>query len=221
MADIHLSFDNGPHAEGTPRVLDVLAAHALPATFFALGRELATPSGHALARRIVDAGHRLGNHSYTHGTPLGRDPRPDAVAIELEATQRLLSSLDPRPPCFRPFGGGGELGPHLLSPAAVEWLVARKATCVLWNVVPEDWLNPDGWVEVALRQLDTTAHALVVLHDAVPEATKRLDGFVRAALDRGHRFTAAWPDDCLPIRDGDPHPGLSAFVASPDEFEEP
>jgi peptidoglycan/xylan/chitin deacetylase (PgdA/CDA1 family) len=214
MAAVHLSFDNGPHPEGTPRVLDVLAAHALPATFFVLGRELDRPAGYELARRVQAAGHRLGNHSWSHGTPLGDDPRPDAVELELERTQRLLDGLDVGAPCFRPFGGGGKLGPHLLSPAAVDWMVRRKATCVLWNVVPGDWTDPDGWVDRALTDLETREHALVVLHDAVPAATKHLDAFVRAAKGRGHTFTDAWPDDCVPLRAGQPRPGLERYVAA-------
>lgn len=216
MAAVHLSFDNGPHPDGTPRVLDVLAAHGLPATFFVLGRELDTPAGFELARRIRAAGHRLGNHSWSHGTPLGDDPRPDAVELELERTQQLLDRIDDRAPCFRPFGGGGQLGPHLLSPAAVDWIMARKATCVLWNVVPGDWTDPNGWVDVALGALDGLDHALVVLHDAVPEATQHLDDFVRAAKAHGHTFTNAWPDDCVPIRDGEPRPSLERYVTSTD-----
>ena len=101
-----------------------------------------------------------------------------------------------------------------LSPAAVDWMVRRKATCVLWNVVPGDWTDPDGWVDRALTDLETREHALVVLHDAVPDATKHLDAFVRAAKDRGHTFTDAWPDDCVPLRAGEPRPGLERYVAA-------
>lgn len=212
MSRVHLSFDNGPHPEGTPLVLSTLAAHGVKASFFVLGQHLATPEGRALACRVRDAGHRLGNHSYTHRTPLGQDPGHEAVARELEATQGLLEPLWPGPRLFRPFGGGGILGPHLLSTEAVEWLSAHAYTVVLWNAVPRDWEDPEGWVETAMRQIGEVEHALVVLHDAVPEAMRRLDGFLEAVKEAGHTFTEDWPRECLPMVDGVAGAGLVGCV---------
>lgn len=212
MSRVSLSFDNGPHPEGTPLIMDALAAHGVKASFFVLGQHLATPEGRALACRVRDAGHRLGNHSYTHQTPLGLDPDPEAVARELEATQVLLEPIWPGPRLFRPFGGGGLLGPHLLSVEAVDWLSARGYTVVLWNAVPRDWEDPEGWVETAIRQIAELEHALVVLHDAVPQAMRQLDRFLGAVLDAGHTFTEDWPGECLPMVDGVAGPGLAEVV---------
>lgn len=215
MAQVHLTFDNGPHPVGTPLVLDVLAQRGLTASFFVLGKHLATDEGMDLARRIRDAGHRLGNHSYTHETPLGVDPRPDAVALELGRTQDLLDTVWDGPRWFRPFGGGGKLGPHLLSPSAVSWMAARGSTCVLWNSVPGDWLDADGWVEPALADADRLDLDVLVLHDILPDALRHLDRFLGALVDAGHTFTDALPSDCLPVIDGLPQPGLERFVQAP------
>ena len=217
MARICLSFDNGPDPEVTPTVLDVLAQHELRASFFVLGHKLAEPSGLALARRIRDAGHRLGNHSFSHETPLGEDPRPDAVEIEIAETEALLRPVWDAPRLFRPFGGGGVLGPHLLSPASVEYLRARRYTCVLWNCVPGDWKDAEGWVEVALRDADAAGdegHLLVVLHDFMPEPMAHLDRFLTELRARGHSFTHELPEDCLPMVEGEPRPDLDDYVAS-------
>lgn len=215
MARVHLSFDNGPHPEVTPAVLEVLSRRGLTASFFVLGRELARPGGLELARRIRDGGHRLGNHSYSHETPLGDDPRPDAVDLELERTQALLDRVWDGPLWFRPFGGGGVLGPHLLSPATVDWLAGRGGTCVLWGSVPGDWLDAEGWVERALADADAQEHCLVVLHDILPRAMGHLDGFLGALADRGHAVTDTLPEACLPIVDGRPRPGLERYVSQP------
>lgn len=212
MARVHLTFDNGPHPVGTPQVLDVLARHGVTATFFVLGRELAAPGGLALARRIRDAGHRLGNHSYTHAVPLGDDPGEEAVQRELTATQALLDGVWEGPRWFRPFGGGGKLGPHLLSPEAVDWLGERRATVVLWNVVPGDWLDAHGWMEVALEQIASTEHAVVVLHDILPEAMEHLDAFLCALEARGDTFGDDFPAEVLPLVEGAPTPGLADCV---------
>ena len=109
-------------------------------------------------------------------------------------------------------GSGGVLGPHLLSGAAVDWLVARQATCVLWNSVPGDWLHADGWVDTALSQVRDLDHAVVVLHDFLPAPMAHLDRFLGALVDQGHTFTSAWPRDCLPLIEGEHQPGLSACV---------
>jgi len=69
---------------------------------------------------------------------------------------------------FVPFGGGGKIGPHLLSRAAVDHLVANRYTCVLWNCVPEDWIDQDAWVDRAILDASTREHTLVVMHDILP-----------------------------------------------------
>jgi peptidoglycan/xylan/chitin deacetylase (PgdA/CDA1 family) len=213
MAAVHLTFDNGPDPVGTPRVLEVLSRRGVTATFFVLGKHLATPEGRALAGRVRDAGHRLGNHSYSHETPLGEDPRPDAVARELARTQALLDPLWSGPRWFRPFGGGGHLGPHLFSRASVDWLVAEQMTAVLWNAVPGDWRDPDGWVATARAQVAAHPHAVVVLHDVVPDAMRHLDAFLDGLADDGHTLTDALPAAVLPIHDGAVQPSLDGLVA--------
>src|SRR5262245_31850443 len=154
MQRVTLSFDNGPDPTVTPAVLDLLRRHGVTAQFFVLGKHVAEPAGRALVERARDEGHAIGNHSFSHAVPLGIDPRPDAVEREIAATEALLDPLlDPllRPLVpgarrFRPFGHGGVLGPHLLSQRAVDYLVAHRYSCVLWNSVPRDWIEPDAWV---------------------------------------------------------------------------
>ena len=221
MARVHLTFDNGPAPNVTPHVLEVLGERGLHATFFVLGKHIATPEGMALARRIRDEGHRLGNHSYTHEIPLGQDIRRDAVARELEQTQALLDEVWSGERLFRPFGGGGILGPHLFSPAAVEWLAQHKHTCVLWNSVPGDWLDPDGWVEKALEDAEELEEMVVVLHDILPDAMAHLGDFLDALDARGHTITNAIPADCLPMVDGVATSQLARFTQEPGQGATP
>lgn len=212
---VTLSFDNGPDREVTPRVLDVLAKANVRAHFFVLGKLLAQPWSRGLVERISAGGHLLGNHSYTHETPLGDDPRPDAVEVELTQTQVLLDAFAPGSHRFRPFGGGGRIGPHLLSPAAVTWLEARAFDCVLWNSVPRDWADPEGWVRTALTQLDGLTHAVVVLHDIPNACLAGLPSFIDLLQQRGDELVLELPSDCVPIVGGVPVVDLSALVRAP------
>ncbi|HEX6472452.1 MAG TPA: bifunctional polysaccharide deacetylase/glycosyltransferase family 2 protein [Streptosporangiaceae bacterium] len=83
---IALTFDDGPDPRWTPRLLDVLRRHHARATFFVIGARAAAHPG--LTRRIVQEGHELGSHTYTHidmvGAPAWRS------RLELELTQRAL-----------------------------------------------------------------------------------------------------------------------------------
>jgi peptidoglycan-N-acetylglucosamine deacetylase len=209
---VTLSFDNGPDREVTPRVLDVLAAAGVRAHFFVLGKHLAQPWAAPLVRRALEEGHRFGNHSYTHETPLGDDPRPDAVELELTQTQRLLEDVAPGSARFRPFGGGGVLGPHLLSAAAVTWLRERRFDCVLWNSVPRDWVDPTGWPATALEQLRAVDHGVVVLHDIPGACLDGLASFIHTLQQRGDELVLDLPADCLPIVAGQPVTALAAIA---------
>ena len=215
MGNVALSFDNGPDAEVTGGVLDVLARREVRASFFVLGSRLADRRHRILAERAAAEGHWIGNHSWSHTVPLGDDRRPDAVEREIAAAERSLGALLDDRRLFRPFGGGGKIGPHLLSREARDYLVANRNTCVLWNCVPEDWIDQEGWVERAMAQCARHPHSLVVLHDILPRAMQRLDGFVASLLDAGHRIVQDYPPECVPIERGRITGDLSGIVAAP------
>jgi peptidoglycan/xylan/chitin deacetylase (PgdA/CDA1 family) len=212
MGDVALSFDNGPDPAVTPHVLEVLAHRGIKASFFVLGKNLANPEKMKLAERARAEGHRVGNHSYTHRIPLGDDPNAGAVDSEITRTEQLIGKLAETPKLFRPFGGGGKIGPHLLSKAAVDHLIANRYTCVLWNCVPEDWIDQDAWVGRAIADATTQPHTLVVMHDILPRAMSHLDRFIGVLQDAGHRMTNEFPAECIPIAGGEVVRDISGFV---------
>lgn len=89
---LYLTFDDGPHPDHTPALLELLGQHGAKATFFLIGREAERYP--QLVERIVEEGHVLGNHSYSH-------PMFDALThteqwVEVERTDEVLSSFDGR-----------------------------------------------------------------------------------------------------------------------------
>lgn len=212
-ARVTLSFDNGP-SRATGDVLDVLAARRIRASFFVVGEPLRRPGARALAERIVAEGHRLGNHSLTHSTPLGVRDDPAEAEREIDEMQALLGELVPGERFFRPFGGGGIIDRNLLGRRAVERLVAGEYTCVLWNSVPRDWEDPEGWPEVCLADVATRPWSLVVLHDLPTGAMARLPDFLDQLDARGIELTHELPDECVPLRRGKPTASFASFPLS-------
>ncbi|HEX6318236.1 MAG TPA: polysaccharide deacetylase family protein [Burkholderiales bacterium] len=210
--EVTLSFDNGPEPAVTPRVLDVLKQFDVKATFFVLGAKLADPERRAIAKRAHAEGHWIGNHTKTHSVPLGRLRDETAMLDEILDTQALIGELAHPDRLFRPFGGGGEIGPHLLSEAALRVLKNEKMTCVLWNAVPRDWEDPRGWAELALAQCLAQPWSLLVLHDLPTGAMGRLRIFIDRVLDHGGRFRQDFPPQCVPLLRGEAVASLAPYV---------
>jgi len=207
-----LTFDNGPTPGVTEPVLDLLAQHAVPATFFAIGRKLATPNGQRLAQRVVESGHQLGAHTWTHSVQFGLAD-DDVVADELARTRSAVDAVGGNGLLFRPYGAGGVIDDRLMSAFGAATLRELGYTCVLWNVLPGDWRDQDGWVDAALSDIDRHQCSVVVLHDVVDAALGHLDEFLTAVDQRGAEWSQTFPDDCTPIRDGVPTASFDTLCA--------
>ncbi len=202
MAKVTLSFDNGPDADVTPRVLDILAAHGIKSTFFVIGKKLADPKARPLAERAKREGHWIANHTFTHGTPLGRIADAAEAVGEIANAEAEIGALGETPKLFRPFGGAGKIGGHLLSRAARDHLLAGGYSCVLWNSIPADWEEGDEWIERGLEQTAAQDWSLVVLHDIPGACVDGLERFITALEARGDEIVQSFPPDCLPMEAG-------------------
>lgn len=214
MALVTLTFDNGPDPDITPRVLDVLDERGHAAWFCVVGDSLQRPGAPATTRDAIARGHRIANHTLTHGVPLGENPAPDHAATEIAAMDDLMGTVlgEWGPRWFRPFGRGGELGPHVFSPAAIAELGRLDYSVLLWNSVPRDWEDPRGWVDVALGDVASRAHTVVVVHDVIADAMAELPRFLDRLHDGGHTVTLDPAPDCVPMRDGAPTAALEPLT---------
>jgi len=213
MARLTLTFDNGPVPGATGRIVDLLAARGHRATFFVVGDRLADPAARREAERACRQGHLIGNHTMTHSGPLGERTDPGHAKAEIEETQRMIGDLAGDERLFRPVGGGGKLGKHLLSAEAANFLIANAYTMVTWNNVPRDWVAPgEDWVERALAEMVATEWTLLVLHDhCLGEMMPTLSGFLDRVEKQNVEIVQEFPDCCVPIREGRAG-DLAAFV---------
>lgn len=198
---VTLTFDNGPTPGVTEPVLDLLATHSVKATFFAIGRNLATKEGAALGRRIVAEGHQLGGHTWSHSVQFGVADN-GVIEEELDRTRSAVDAAGGDGLLFRPYGAGGAIDDRLMNAFGATTLCSLGYTCVLWNVVPGDWRDPTGWVDPALADIDRYPWSVVVLHDVVDAALPRLDEFFTTIALRTPTWSQDFPDECTPIRNG-------------------
>ncbi|MFD4504226.1 polysaccharide deacetylase family protein [Streptomyces sp. NPDC058457] len=210
---VTLTFDNGPTAAVTHQVLDTLAAHGVKSTFFLVGDNLRDPANRAAAERAAGAGHWIGNHTLTHSVQLGDSPDADTARREIGEAQRLIGELATPGRLFRPYGRGGIQDRLLFSRAGLARLRRDEHTCVLWNSVPRDWDDPDGWVDTCLADIATRDWSLVVLHDLATGAMDHLPGFLEGLKGVGADVVQDFPPDCVPIRDGRVRRSLEHLVA--------
>ncbi|HET6299970.1 polysaccharide deacetylase family protein [Microbacterium sp.] len=208
-----LTFDNGPVPGITEAVLDVLRDRGLTATFFVVGTDLQKPGRRDLVARARGEGHRVGNHTMTHSVLLGRTDDPAAPEKEIAANQDLLGDLASEERFFRPWGDGGVLGPHLLSPQAIDLLERGGYSLVLWNSVPRDWEDATGWPARARADIDRQDWTVLVLHDNSP-AVEQLAGFLDAVVADGVEIRSDFPDECVPIRRGVRTGSLEGLVSA-------
>jgi peptidoglycan-N-acetylglucosamine deacetylase len=200
---VSLTFDNGPHPEVTPHVLDTLDRYGVKATFFVLGRNLHEAHLRALTERAWRSGHRIGNHSYSHEMPLGLLEQPLDGLAEVLSTDALLGEMKGHERLFRPFGRA-QVGPHLMNRATWRLLAEQRFTCVLWHYVARERDMTDCWMEPALQACRERPWTVVVMHDLPTGAMCHLHRFLDLLLEARAEFSQDFPDECTPLRLGVP-----------------
>jgi len=186
---VAMTFDDGPHPRLTPQLLDILKARQIRATFYVIGRNAARYPD--ILKRMVDEGHEIGNHSWSH--PRLNGLGAGEVLTEIDRTQEaVFRAVQRMPVTLRP--------PYGKLTAAQRQMIhsERELTTVLWSLDTEDWRRPGAEV-VAERIVDRRhAGAIVLSHDihsgtidAMPNALDglRAVGFRFATISTilGHR----------------------------------
>jgi len=171
---VALSFDDGPHPNFTPQVLDILQRHDAKATFFLIG-DRAVRHLEVLAL-IRGAGHEVGNHYSSNVSTLLHS---NAKFIRnLQQTETTLG-ISQRPVLFRPPGG-------VAWPGQIRLAEARGYRCVLGCAYPHDPLHPPVWYMRWLIEKNLIPGAIVILHDGISNASRSIEALPHI-LEAGHK----------------------------------
>lgn len=159
---VAITFDDGPSPEWTPKILDILKSYHAKATFFLVGREAEDYPD--LVQRIVQEGHEVGNHTYTHpNLAIISDAR---ARLEINATQLLIESLTGRSTTlFRPPYNADSHPSDLTELNPIRVAQSQGYMTVLENIDPRDWQRP-GVENILERIKDSLSQGnIILLHD--------------------------------------------------------
>ncbi|HEY3008327.1 MAG TPA: polysaccharide deacetylase family protein [Micromonosporaceae bacterium] len=165
-ADIALTFDDGPSPTWTPKVLDLLRANRVKATFCLVGAQVHKYP--ALVARIVREGHVLCNHSWIHDVKLGGRPAA-AIRADLVRTNAEIRKAVPgaKIAFFRQPGGRW-------TPAVVTIVRALGMIPLGWDVDPRDWEKPPARTIQQRVLTGVRPGSIVLLHDGGGDRTQTL-----------------------------------------------
>jgi peptidoglycan-N-acetylglucosamine deacetylase len=180
--EVVLTFDDGPLPPSSTKVLDILAAQCVKATFFLVG-EMAREHP-ATVRRIHEEGHTIGTHTEDH--PL-RMRKLTVEKLRWEIDQGIADVA-------AALGDGKNLAPFFRipglsrSPLIDEELAARSLVVFSSDTVADDWhrhIRPTDIIARALKRLEARGKGILLLHDIHPATAKALPGLLKDLKDKG------------------------------------
>ena len=174
-----MTFDDGPHVQNTPRLLDMLKQRGIKATFFFVGECVA--QNPQIVKRIVAEGHEIGNHSWSH--PQLSAMSEAAVKQQLQKTQdAIVSACGIVPKLMRPPYGA-------FTQRQQRWCNGEYGyKIILWDVDPEDWKirNAEHVQSEILKQ--TTAGSIILSHDIHKTTVDAMPATLDALAAKGFKF---------------------------------
>ena len=173
---VALTFDDDPHSEYTPQILDILYEQQVPATFFLVGENLS--ENKLLVQEIAASGHEIGSHTFSHPDLTTLDSY--AIQNEIEQTKEALKKILPeysmkfvRPPYGR-------------YNAEVE--NAIQEPLMLWTIDSGDWENPDADSICKTVVSNIQDGDIIVFHDDNEQTVEAIEKFILDIKDRGFQF---------------------------------
>ncbi len=176
---IAMTFDDGPSATLTPKLLDLLAAHHIKATFFVIGENVAEHP--EIVERAAREGHEIANHSWSH---------PNFGKMSDEGVRRQLTRTDDaiknatgvRPTLLRPPYGS-------ITARQKRWIHDEFGyQIILWDVDPYDWKRPGPSVVCNRILKETRPGSIVLSHDIHPGTIEAMPSTFDQLQAKGFKF---------------------------------
>lgn len=194
MKEVALTFDDGPDPHTTRRVLDILDANCIKATFFLVGYYAERHP--EIVREIAARGHTIGTHTWSHPNNLRHLSLAGArrqIRRGFAAVEKALATAPPADrrrlaPFFR-FPGLND-SKHLMA-----WLGARNIATVSCEFGADDWkrIGASQVRRRAVRNINSVGRGVIILHDTKPHTAAALPGIIKDLRKQGYRFVQLMP----------------------------
>ena len=177
---IALTFDDGPHPVNTPRLLDMLKERGIKATFFLIGKSVATHP--EIVRRIVAEGHEVANHTWDH--KMLRSMGPEKINEELQKTQdAIVAACGVTPAVYRPPFGA------ITKKQQAAVMEKFHYPSIVWEVDTNDWKAPRSIAKVHDTIMkDTHAGSIILCHDIHSETIDAMPSTLDELKAKGFLF---------------------------------
>lgn len=177
---VALTFDDGPHPEFTPRLLNTLRARNIKATFYMVGRNVqAYPH---IVRRMAEEGHEVANHSWSH--PLLTKLKDESLDSQIKKTHdAIIAACGKVPLSYRPPYGEVRLSQRKMIRDTFGY------PAILWDVDPLDWQSPKSTKKVHDRILNSARSGSIILcHDIHETTVNAMPALLDEMTARGFQF---------------------------------
>jgi len=173
---IAITFDDGPIPVMTEKILDILTAHKVHAAFFCIGNRVNDYP--ALTKRIHDAGHLIGNHSYWHGAMFDLQS-PEKIAKELKDTDVVIEKIIHKKPNFfrPPFG--------VTNPMVAAAVKRRGYKTIGWSIRSFDTVTKNGSVLLDRVTRSLKGGDVILFHDYSVATLEILPDFLEEVAKLG------------------------------------
>lgn len=172
---VALTFDDGPSAQYTEKLLDGLKERGVKATFFVMGESV--KENQNIIKRMYDEGHLIGNHTYSH-TDLAKTDFNTACK-EINDTNLCVKNITGYTPKY-------------IRPPYGDWnkklLKETDMSVVLWTVDPEDWKDRNANVVASRVLKNTRAGDIILLHDIFNSSVEAAFQIIDRLQDQGFQF---------------------------------
>ncbi|MCD8084260.1 MAG: polysaccharide deacetylase family protein [Clostridiales bacterium] len=175
---VALTFDDGPSASATLRILEALSQNGGRATFFMVGRQVTKYPD--VVRSVAASGSEIGNHTYDHVAMTKEDPTE--LAEQLSKNNQTISSVcGVAPVLMRPVGGAQ-------SDTGMTVVGAVSMPAVLWSVDTLDWKTRDAQSTIA-AVLDTVQDGdIILMHDLYDATAEAAETIIPELTERGYQL---------------------------------
>lgn len=174
-----LTFDDGPHPQLTPKLLDILRQQGVRATFYVVGKNVEMYPD--IARRIVAEGHEIANHSWSH--PVLTKVSAAKMNQEIESTCAVIERVTGRRPTTMrpPYGAVNDRVRQAI-------LQDHKLDVILWSVDPLDWKRPGASVVTQRMVQGAKPGAILLAHDIHPGTIEAMPQTIAQLKAKGYGF---------------------------------